>query len=369
VRRRQLLVDHAARIERLGARRREDPLRVATWRLDATGTADAALLVGAAQLARYSHDLAQVERLARAALAEQPTPGDRDAARLLLGEALHESGHFDEAEAVLAAGAVETADERVRARMTAIRARNLTWGLLRPGEALMLLQVLRTATVDPDVCDELAAHEADVLVMSGRPAEALHLLDVSLTSVDPRTRVLRALPEAMALALVGRCDRAAEVAEQGYADHQALGDDHAIWHPTVHLAQRAYALTKSGRLTEALEVATRNLKRATDDGWPLGRIWVNLNLGVVNLYSGRVRTAQRSLTEADLLCRDYHYSGLRRITLTSQSGPRPGVGPRRRWGRRQRPGAAARGGGGGPTKWASHDGGVAPSRGRAARGA
>jgi DNA-binding NarL/FixJ family response regulator/tetratricopeptide (TPR) repeat protein len=317
VRRRQLLLDHAARIEGLGARRREDQLRVATWRLDATGTADAALLVGAAELARYSHDLAQVERLARAALTEQPTPGDRDAAGLLLGEALHESGRFAEAETVLAAGAVETTDELVRARMTAIRARNLTWGLLRPDEALKLLRQLRADTVDSDVGDQLVAHEADVLVMSGHPAEALDLLDASLTGVDPRTRVLRALPESMALALVGRCDRAAEVSEQGYADHRALGDDRGIWHPTVHLAQRAYALTKSGRLTEALEVATDNLKRAIEAGWPLGRIWVNLNLGVVHLYAGRARTAQRFLTEADLLCRDYRYSGLRRITLTS----------------------------------------------------
>jgi ATP/maltotriose-dependent transcriptional regulator MalT len=317
LRRRRLLVEHAERIEGYGARRREDPLRIATWRLDATGTADARLLLGAAQLARYSHDLPHVERLARAALAEQLVPADRDTARLLLGEALHESGSFDEAEQVLAAAVAESTKECTRARMTAVRSRNLTWGLLRPADALGNLRELRTSTTDQAVFDELVAHEADILVMSGQPAQALDVLRAGLATTDARTRVLRALPEAMALTLIGQCDRAAEVAALGFSDQESLGEHEAIWHPSVHLAQRAYALTKSGRLAEALAVATENAKRAGEDGSPLGRIWVNLNLGVVHMWAGRVLTAQQYLTEAELLCREYCYRGLRRITLSS----------------------------------------------------
>jgi hypothetical protein len=63
--RRRLLLVHAERISCYGARRREDPLRIATWRRDATGTADPGLLLTAARLARYAYDLPQVVRLAR----------------------------------------------------------------------------------------------------------------------------------------------------------------------------------------------------------------------------------------------------------------------------------------------------------------
>jgi ATP/maltotriose-dependent transcriptional regulator MalT len=317
LRRRRLLVEHAERIEAFGARRREDPLCIATWRLDATGTADARLLLGAAQLARYSHDLPQVERLARAALAEQLSAPDRDTARLLLGEALHDSGSFDEAEEVLATAVAESTDERTRARMTAVRGRNLTWGLLRPTDALGNVRELRATTTDQAVLDELVAHEADILVMSGQPQRALDVLRAGLVTTDARARVLRALPEAMALTLIGQCDRAAEVAALGFSDQESLGEHEAIWHPSVHLAQCAYALTKSGRLDEALAVATENAKRTGEDGSPLGRIWVNINLGVVHMWAGRVVTAQQYLTEAELLCREYCYRGLRRITLGS----------------------------------------------------
>ena len=56
LRRRRLLLEHADRIDARGARRREDPIRSATARLEATGSADPELLVRAARLARYGHD-------------------------------------------------------------------------------------------------------------------------------------------------------------------------------------------------------------------------------------------------------------------------------------------------------------------------
>ena len=63
LKRRRLLLEHADRIDAYGARRREDPIRVATARLEATGSADPRLLVRAARLARYGQDFTQVERL------------------------------------------------------------------------------------------------------------------------------------------------------------------------------------------------------------------------------------------------------------------------------------------------------------------
>ena len=77
--RRRLLSGQADRIESLGARRREDPLRIATARLDARGSADPDLLVAAARLARFGHDHSTVVRLARGAVGRGRSPCRRAA--------------------------------------------------------------------------------------------------------------------------------------------------------------------------------------------------------------------------------------------------------------------------------------------------
>ncbi|MFI9825997.1 AAA family ATPase [Streptomyces sp. NPDC052013] len=88
LRRRALLQQQADRIEAKGARRRVDALHIATWRLAATGTADPALLIQAATLARHAHDYAQAIALLQA------LPEDQHSASTLrlLGSALLELG-------------------------------------------------------------------------------------------------------------------------------------------------------------------------------------------------------------------------------------------------------------------------------------
>ena len=106
--RRRLLLEHADRIDAL---RRPPPGgpdprgRRPAWRR--SGSADPALLVRAARLARYGQDFPQVERLGRAAMVDGMTPE----AGLLVGEALHELGEFDEADDVLTAAVASAADD------------------------------------------------------------------------------------------------------------------------------------------------------------------------------------------------------------------------------------------------------------------
>jgi hypothetical protein len=107
LRKRELLLAQVEALEATGARRREDALRIAMWRLEATGIADASVLVRAARLARYAHDYAQVVTLARPALETEPSTE----AGLLLGEALYELGSFAEAETVLARATESAADD------------------------------------------------------------------------------------------------------------------------------------------------------------------------------------------------------------------------------------------------------------------
>src|SRR5262249_61089884 len=103
LKRRRILLEQVDRVEQRGSRRREDPLRTATARVEATGGADVELLVQAARLARYGRDFPLVERLARAAVVEGMAPP----AGPLLGGALHELGRFDEAAEGVAAAEAE----------------------------------------------------------------------------------------------------------------------------------------------------------------------------------------------------------------------------------------------------------------------
>ena len=105
----------------------DDPIRIVSWRLAATGDADPDLLLRAAGVARHDHDFATTARLAEASLAARPTAE----AGLLLGEALHNLCSFGEADAVLADAAERAADEEVGGRLATMRRRNLFFGVGR----------------------------------------------------------------------------------------------------------------------------------------------------------------------------------------------------------------------------------------------
>ena len=92
--------------EATGARRRQDTLLVASWRL-AGGGGSAELLESGVFAARARHDHALTERLARAAI-DQGAGFD---ARFLAAEAAHLEGRPDQAEHELAALAVDAGSD------------------------------------------------------------------------------------------------------------------------------------------------------------------------------------------------------------------------------------------------------------------
>jgi ATP/maltotriose-dependent transcriptional regulator MalT len=311
--RRRVLLEHVTRIERHGARRREDALRIAIWRLEATETADPALLLRAARLARHAHDLPQVERLARAALAHGPSAD----AQLLLGEALYELGSVAEAEEVLAAAQRAARNEQQLVQVIAVRVANLSRGLLRADDALEVVGQARQRPLSASGRHELVAAEALSLIFAGRPATALRLIDEHLA--DPglgRTRALRALAEAPALTLSGRSQTALAVAKQGFADHSQLADEIAIAHPHVQIASQAFALLESGQLTEAHELAGAGYQAAIHEPGRITRILFADVLGRGALLAGQPRTARRWFAEELGLCRDFGYDGWRRMALS-----------------------------------------------------
>jgi len=252
-----------------------------------------------------------VRRLAEA------VPGEQlDAVgALLLGEALYELGVFDAADQILARGQQQSSSEHVALRLAVTRAKNAQWGLCRPEAALAINAAARAVITSSPLAEELAADEASVLTFSGQPGQALAVLD-RITGGDQRTRVVRAIAGAPALAMTGRTAEAVRVAEAGYADHVALGDELAIAHPAMHIVNQVFALSEAGRLAEAEQLAQAGAGIVASNRVPIARIFFAVNLGRVATLQGRMATARRYYAEAAGLAQASHFDGPRRVALS-----------------------------------------------------
>ena len=311
--RRRLLLGHADRVDAYGARRREDPLRLATARLDADGHADPNLLIAAARLARYAHDYREVSRLARAAITE----GMTTEAGLLLGEALHISGAHDEAEEVLArAQAAATGVDTALAMVVQVRARNLIWGLLREEEALAITRAARDRVTDAAHVVELMLTEAMLLTYSGRPLEAIEVARAAGNLEEPRARAVRALAEVPAVIAAGGCETGLDMARRAYEEHAAIGEQIAIAHAGIHRVFEAYAHTEAGRPVEATAVAADAYRTMTETYAGNLTMWLAYQLGRAALLCGRPETARRWFAESAARSQNLAVASPRRLSLS-----------------------------------------------------
>ncbi len=311
LRARAILLAEAGRLEALTPALGSAALRIAVWRLDAGGRPDPAVLVRGAHLARNAHDFRVVRRLIEAIPAEQ-----LDAAgALLLGEALYELGVFDAAERVLARGQELPCSEHVALRLAVTRAKNAHWGLCQPEAALAINAAARAVITTRPLTEELMADEASILMFSGHPDRALAVLE-RIAGSNRRTRVVRAIAGAPALAVTGRTAEAVKAAEAGFADHAALGDELAIAHPAMHLVNQVFALTEAGRLADAEQLARAGAEIVASHRVPIAQIFFAANLGRVATLQGRVATARRYYAEAAGLAEANRFAGPRRLALS-----------------------------------------------------
>ncbi len=311
LRARAILLAQADRLEALNPAPGPAALRIAVWRLDAGGRPDPAILVHGAHLARYAHDF----RLARR-LIEAVPDGQLDAAgALLLGEALYELGDFDASDRVLAFGQGLASSEHVALRLAVTRAKNAHWGMCQPEAALAINAAARAVVESRPLVEELVADEASIWMFSGHPDRAMAVLE-QIAGSDRRTRVIRAIVEAVALATTGRTADAVAVAEAGFADHTALGDELAVAHPATHIINQVFALTEAGRLAEAEHMARAGAEIVASYRVPIAQIWFAANLGRVAILQGRVATARRYYAEAAGLAQANRFAGPRRLALS-----------------------------------------------------
>ncbi len=307
--RQRVLADHLDWLDSVEGEGDRDLVRLAIWRLEAGRPADPELLLAVARTARYAHDYRSVERLTRAALAQQPSTS----ARLMLGQALADLGRFEEAEVVLADAQREATDDAEMSHTLIARLRNFVWGLLRPSDAERLIRTALDDATD-EARDVLLAALAWVFVFSDRPVEALALIDRLGAGEANRGGELRTIAETCALIANGRADRAVTVARRGRDLRIATSAD--VERPGTHLATEVFALLECGRLAEAFEIGEAGYEVARQQRHPIGQILFTMNLGRAALVAGAPRRAKRWLAECDALCAKFGFDGPRRIVLS-----------------------------------------------------
>nr|WP_246596616.1 LuxR family transcriptional regulator [Streptomyces aurantiacus] len=307
LRRRALLLDQAARVEALGARRRGDLLHIATWRLAATGTADPALLTQAAVLARHAHDYAQTVTLLEAL----PEMHRTTATGLMLGNAFFEMGRWDQAEAVLARADAHAIGEQDKLAVALVRTTNLLWSNAPVTEALAINVAALDRISSPAGRRKLKINEGFMRIASGRPVRGLALLEDLETEVDDASDVnawLRgAWMKPFGLALVGRTGEAATWAERAHAAHRHVDEHALVSHPAVQRIPLVLALTEAGLPAEARREGERAYAElvAADS---LVRVWMAVFLGRAQWLAGHPATARRWWAEAAALARTFDHA-------------------------------------------------------------
>ena len=203
-------------LERSGARRRDDVMRIARWRLEAGALGNPELMEQAARQARSVRDFALAGRLARAALAG----GGGVTAGLVLAETEFTAGRHQEAEKVLVDLAPMCTTDEERALIANARAYNL--GVLM-GDAAAASAVIEEALAtvrEPAQRSRLLARQAITHVYSGQLTAALKDTDELLASADEITRRRGAYARSVAFALLGQTESAVDTAYEALDEHR-----------------------------------------------------------------------------------------------------------------------------------------------------
>lgn len=313
VRARALARALADAVEAVGAARREDTLRLATWRLYGGGDRPE-LMLEAASIARWRYDFPLAERLTRAAL-EQGAGFD---ARLHLAQLAGLQGRGEQAAADLAALAACAADDVQRGTVAIARLDNLAFYLGHPQEAVEIAEEAEATIADPVWQDDLASRRVALVGMIAGPRAAVQIAEPLLQRVSGRAMVWAALPACLELGRLGQVATALEVSGKGYAAHLTLTQP-LEWHPWMHLFVRCQALARAGRLAEAQELANEQYQKALVERSPEAQAWFAWHLTSVVEVQGNVTESTDRGREAVALFRQLgrpQFTYITRVCLT-----------------------------------------------------
>jgi DNA-binding CsgD family transcriptional regulator len=283
----RLLATLAELVEKAGAHRRDDLLRVAVWRLDSGTAQDGELLLTAAGQAYARFDLDLAERLAAAA----HDAGAGYAAAELLAIALLFS---DRPEAALAALAGYDGPRHATTLAT-VR----FWGLADPAAADDLGAA---AALEPDPAERarMRAHEALIRLQTGQvdPAGALAQAVLDGPAAGAAARLMARCVLAFIAAARGNPDRAAELltaADTGTAAERR--DSPALQYAIpMALGTRAGLALDVGAMDEILAGEFAALART--GGFGFGGGWTSIMQANAAWLRGRTGTALEATEQA-----------------------------------------------------------------------
>jgi hypothetical protein len=279
-------------LEAAGARRADDCLRVAGWRLASGTTAPTGVLLAAARRAWALLDLELAERLARAAL----DAGGGWPAGDILWRVLWMRNCNDEAERLLAGLADAVAGDQERAELAAARAYNM-YGSDEPEAGIALIDEALTGISGPAQRAELEALQAEIFlhIRSYQPAARLAAGLLARPGVHGTPLAVGHHIAGLTLLFQGRPDQAIPRLEQAIAtpgwavSAPWFGPSAEIWH--------CHALLLADRFADAAAAAESSYQRALDTGWDLARGASCIERGQVCRACGQLQQSMRWLKE------------------------------------------------------------------------
>ena len=281
-------------LEATGARRREDTLRLATWRIDGGGTFRPELMLSAATTARQRFDFPLAERLAGAAV----QAGAGFDANLLLAQLAWLQGRADEADQILRSLVPEATTDSQRALLASARITVLDWGLKRADLAIGVAEEAESAIVDPAWRDQIIADRARLLGRSGNHRAAVELVVPLLDRAQGSALISACFAAGTSMMVTGQARAGIEATERGLAEHLLFAGPPLPFGPHFHVAIRCGVLLVAGRLAEGRELAQREYDKAIKEESLEARSWFSFTLAWVALAEGRVATAARLAGES-----------------------------------------------------------------------
>lgn len=291
-RRRKLARALAEAVESTGARRREDTLRVATWRLEGGGGRPE-LMLSAATMARWRFAYPLAHRLAEAAKAA----GAGFDAELLSAQIKALQGSGTAAAARFEALAEGATTDRERGLIAVSRLDGAVFQRGQLDDSLAIIEQAEASITDPAWRDELSARRSGVLLATRGMTACLEAVRPLLGRASGRALAWAAWSGSYSLARAGRIAEACHVAERGYAAHLDL-DSPLDWDPSIHVSLRCDALAYAGRFDMADKIAHQLYEGAIVDGNPDAQAFAGWHYGKSVRERGNVEAAIRYEREA-----------------------------------------------------------------------
>jgi DNA-binding CsgD family transcriptional regulator len=274
-------------IEATGMRRRDDLLRVATWRLEG-GDSSPGLMLAAARMARTRYDFALAERLARRAV----HLGAGFDASFLTAQVVGQLGRREEAEKELSVLADAASDDRQRGLVAAARLDNLVFDLGRVHLGLHMAMEAEASITDPVWKAEITAKRASVLSGVVGPRAGAEVALPVVESADGRALVWASIVASYALGRLGNLEQAREISMRGHVAQLGL-EEPRDWFPWRLVFFEAEALGHLGRLDESERLALAMYHEALDEGSLEAQAWFAWQMTKFVLDRGYPDTAAR----------------------------------------------------------------------------